>query len=118
MLHIACPSRPRLAPFDIDTSHGKLSAFLDLKTSKDNHRMRALVKGADVFSQSYRPGKLTSLGFSPLGLAEMRPGTYFGPSLRLSETPPRWERTAQPLGAHFPVWADRQAKALDASFNS
>jgi crotonobetainyl-CoA:carnitine CoA-transferase CaiB-like acyl-CoA transferase len=44
--------------------------------------------------------------------------TYFGPSLRLSETPPRWERTAQPLGAHFPVWADQQAKALEASFNS
>ena len=240
VLHIACPSRPRLAPFDIDTSHGKLSAFLDLKTPKDNHRLRTLVKDADIFSQSYRPGKFTSLGFSPLGLAEMRPGiivvstscyghagpwhfcpgfeqlaqscsgmaiaqgsidspqlaptfpndyltgflgalgtlaallrrsreggsyhvrvslarsatwlqslgkvardtlppellppsytaallrkevgplgelTYFAPTLQLSETAPRWERTAQPLGAHFPAWADQQAKALEASLN-
>jgi len=65
VLHITCPSRPRLPPFDTDTSHGKLSAFLDLKIAKDNHRMRDPVKDADVFSQSYRPGKLTSLGFSP-----------------------------------------------------
>ena len=238
VLHITCPSRPRLAPFDIDTSHGKLSAFLDLKVPADNHRLRSLVKDADIFSQSYRPGKFTGLGFSPHGLAETRPGiivvstscyghagpwhfrpgfeqlaqscsgmaiaqgsidspqlaptfpndyltgflgalgtlaallkraedggsyhvrvslarsatwlqslgkvdrdalppeplspaylssllrkevgplgalTYFSPTLQLSETPPRWERTAQPLGAHFPVWADQQAKALDAA---
>jgi hypothetical protein len=37
--------------------------------------------------------------------------------LQLSETPPRWERTAQPLGAQFPVWADQQAKALQDSLD-
>ena len=74
VLHIFCPTRARLAPFDIDTGHGKLQALLDLKKPADNHVARELLKQADVFSQSYRPGKLTSLGFSPHGLAEARPG--------------------------------------------
>ena len=32
------------------------------------------MRGADVFSQSYRPGAHTSRGFSPEALAEMCPG--------------------------------------------
>lgn len=74
VLHIFCPTRARLAPFDIDTGHGKLQALLDLKKPADNHVARKLLEQADVFSQSYRPGKLTGLGFSPHGLAEARPG--------------------------------------------
>jgi len=32
---------------------------------------------------------------------------HLGPVLSLSETPPRWARTAVPLGHHDPVWPER-----------
>ena len=74
VLHIFSPTRARLPPFDIDTGHGKMNAMLDLKNPGDNQKARELIRSADVFSQSYRPGKMTSLGFSPHGLAELKPG--------------------------------------------
>lgn len=74
VLHITCPRRPRLLPFDTDTGHGKLSAFLDLVQPRDRDTLKTLVKSADVFSDSYRPGKIAGFGFSPAALAEMRPG--------------------------------------------
>ncbi|MBV9118525.1 MAG: CoA transferase [Acetobacteraceae bacterium] len=74
VLHVYGPARPQLPPFDIDTGHGKLSAFLDLKQERDWERLRALVKDADVFSESYRPGAVAGLGFEPEKLAEMKPG--------------------------------------------
>ncbi len=74
VMHVTCPFQPNLPPFVMDTGHGKLSALLDLKQDMDKVKLRELLKTADVFSQSYRPGKLTSLGFSPEGLAQMRPG--------------------------------------------
>ncbi len=74
VMHVTCPFQPNLPPFVMDTGHGKLSALLDLKQNADKVRLRELLKTTDVFSQSYRPGKLTSLGFSPEGIAAMRPG--------------------------------------------
>lgn len=74
VLHITCPRRPRLLPFDVDTGHGKLSAFLDLAQAQDHDTLKSLVKSADVFSDSYRPGKIAGFGFSPEALARMRPG--------------------------------------------
>lgn len=78
VLHIYCPSRPQLPPFDMDTGHGKLTAFLDLAgpatAARDRARLAGLVQKADVFSQSYRPGALARLGFSPQALAALRPG--------------------------------------------
>ncbi len=77
VLHIYGPSRPQLPPFDIDTGHGKRTAFLDLAgptATRDRATLSGLVQQADVFSQSYRPQALTRLGFSPEGLARLRPG--------------------------------------------
>jgi len=74
VLHIFCPTRPRLPPFDIDTGHGKLNAMLDLKRPTDKLVAEKLIAGTDIFSQSYRPGKFTGLGFSPHKLANLRPG--------------------------------------------
>ena len=48
--------------------------ILDLRNQQDVETLRTLVRGADVFSQSYRPGAHTSRGFSPEALAEMCPG--------------------------------------------
>ena len=60
-----------------DTGHGKLSAYLDLRESKDVEILRGLVSEADVFSQGYRPGTLAQRGLSPEDLAKLRPGIVY-----------------------------------------
>ncbi|HJS86039.1 MAG TPA: CoA transferase [Acetobacteraceae bacterium] len=75
VLHIYGPKRPQLPPFDIDGGHGKLSAFLDLKEDAEaKETLWELVKTADVFSESYRPGAISDLGFRPAELARAKPG--------------------------------------------
>lgn len=87
VLHLYCPSRPQLPPFDMDTGHGKLSAYLDIAgvegplvideasvRDRDRERLRALLSSADVFAQSYRPGSLAAKGFSAEDIAALRPG--------------------------------------------
>ncbi len=59
---------------DLDTGLGKLSTQIDLRSNEGTETLRALVREADVFSQSYRPGALAARGFSPDALAELRPG--------------------------------------------
>jgi crotonobetainyl-CoA:carnitine CoA-transferase CaiB-like acyl-CoA transferase len=68
---------PRLGdalPFVIDTGLGKLSSLVDLRTAEGMQQILALVRGADVFVQAYRPGALAALGLSPARLAALRPG--------------------------------------------
>jgi crotonobetainyl-CoA:carnitine CoA-transferase CaiB-like acyl-CoA transferase len=59
---------------DVETSRGKRTTQLDLNEPTDAERLRTLLRDADVFLQSYRPGGLTSRGFSPDDCAAMRPG--------------------------------------------
>ena len=74
VLKITGAHLPSLGRQEYDTGHGKLSAHLDLREAKDTEILRGLVRGADVFSQGYRPGTLGNRGFSPEALAQMRPG--------------------------------------------
>ena len=57
-----------------DTSRGKLSTHIDLKTEAGRESLRALVRECDIFLQGYRPGGLAALGFGPDELARLRPG--------------------------------------------
>lgn len=57
-----------------ETSRGKRSVLLDLKTSDGPDLLRNLVADAHVFIQGYRPGGLAALAFGADDLAEMRPG--------------------------------------------
>jgi crotonobetainyl-CoA:carnitine CoA-transferase CaiB-like acyl-CoA transferase len=57
-----------------DTSRGKLSVHVDLRTGAGRDTLRSLVREADVFLQGYRPGALAALGFGPDELARLRPG--------------------------------------------
>ncbi|NYT63745.1 CoA transferase [Alcaligenaceae bacterium] len=57
-----------------DTSQGKRSCFLDLKSAEGASRFAELVREADVIVSSYRPGALDSLGFGMEELARLRPG--------------------------------------------
>ena len=74
VLKITGKHLPSLGHQEHDTGHGKLSAHLDLRESKDVETLRGLVREADVFSQGYRPGALGNRGFSPEALAQLRPG--------------------------------------------
>jgi hypothetical protein len=57
-----------------DTSRGKLSVHIDLRTDAGSATLSALVRECDVFLQGYRPGALEALGFGPQALAALRPG--------------------------------------------
>jgi crotonobetainyl-CoA:carnitine CoA-transferase CaiB-like acyl-CoA transferase len=62
---------------ELDTGLGKLSAHLDLRSPEGTGRLRELLRGADVLSQSYRPGALAARGFSPGDAAALRPGLVY-----------------------------------------
>ncbi|MFT3820508.1 MAG: CoA transferase [Rubrivivax sp.] len=57
-----------------DTSRGKLSAHVDLKTAAGREQMRSLLRDADVFLHAYRPGALAALGFGSAELQRLNPG--------------------------------------------
>jgi crotonobetainyl-CoA:carnitine CoA-transferase CaiB-like acyl-CoA transferase len=57
-----------------DTSRGKLSAHVDLKTMAGREQLRALLRDADVFLHAYRPGALAALGFDRFELQRLNPG--------------------------------------------
>lgn len=57
-----------------DLSRGKRSALVDLREPAGVECLRALVRGADVVLQGYRPGALAARGFAPADLARLRPG--------------------------------------------
>lgn len=77
VMHVTFPGHPGLPPFDVDTTHGKRAALCDLRQPKDAAHMRELVRHADVFAESYRPGGIAKLGFGPEQVAALRPGIVY-----------------------------------------
>ena len=67
---------PHLPNIDciMDTSRGKLSAQLDLRSAEGQSAMDALVEGSHVLVQGYRPGGLNQMGYGAAQLARKRPG--------------------------------------------
>jgi crotonobetainyl-CoA:carnitine CoA-transferase CaiB-like acyl-CoA transferase len=77
VLKITAAHLPNIGYQEYDTGHGKLSAHLDLRQSKDLETLRGLVREGDVFSQGYRPGTLGDRGLSPEALVKLRPGIVY-----------------------------------------
>jgi crotonobetainyl-CoA:carnitine CoA-transferase CaiB-like acyl-CoA transferase len=77
VLKIAGPHLPDSGAAEFDTGIGKLQAFLDLRGPAGVQTLKDLLKGADVFSQSFRPGTLAARGFSPEEAARLRPGIIY-----------------------------------------
>lgn len=75
-----------------DTSRGKLSAHVDLRTPDGRAALERLTGDAHVFVQGYRPGGLNVLGFSPQAIAERRPGIVCVSLSAYGETGPWRER--------------------------
>jgi crotonobetainyl-CoA:carnitine CoA-transferase CaiB-like acyl-CoA transferase len=74
VLKITAAHLPDSGAIELDTGLGKLAAHLDLRTAQGVETLRGLLRSADVFSQSYRPGTLAARGFSPEEVAKLRPG--------------------------------------------
>ena len=74
---ISGPHLPFHAGSSLDTGHGKMNAFVDLRDDSGAEQLRQLVKQADIFTEAYRPGSLAARGFSPEALAELRPGIIY-----------------------------------------
>ena len=72
VLKISAAHLPDSGLVDLDTGLGKRSARIDLRNEASV--LKHLVREADVFVQSYRPGALAARGFSPADLARLRPG--------------------------------------------
>jgi crotonobetainyl-CoA:carnitine CoA-transferase CaiB-like acyl-CoA transferase len=100
VLMVAAEHVPQIREHVMDTSHGKRSCFIDLKTPDGIARIKELARSADVFSQGYRPGIMAKLGLSPEDLAAVRPGivclsiSCFGADGPLSHRA-GWEQVAQ-----------------------
>lgn len=77
VMKISAEHLPNLGYQELDTGHGKLSAYLDLREQQNVDILRGLVRGADVFSQGYRPDTLAARGLSPENLAAIRPGLVY-----------------------------------------
>ncbi len=63
VMKITAAHLPNLGYQEWDTGHGKLSAQLDLRDSRDLDTLKGLVRQSDVFSQGYRPGTLDDRGY-------------------------------------------------------
>ncbi|MCB1511121.1 MAG: CoA transferase [Hyphomicrobiaceae bacterium] len=120
VLMVTAEGLPQIREHVMDTSHGKRSTFLDLKSAEGAARMRELVRGADVFSQGYRPGILAKLGFAPEQLAELRPGivclsiSCYGADGPLSHRA-GWEQVAQTVTGICNEGSPERPKLLPAA---
>ena len=76
-LRIHPPHLPELPVLAMDGGRGKRCAHVDLRDAGDRRAFDALIEGADVFVQGFRPGGLASLGYAPDAVAERRPGIVY-----------------------------------------
>jgi crotonobetainyl-CoA:carnitine CoA-transferase CaiB-like acyl-CoA transferase len=77
VLHVSAPHQQDSIPTVIDTGFGKRNTYIDLNRAEDQAIMDRLVREADVFLHSWRPGTLDRRGLSPSALAQKRPGIIY-----------------------------------------
>ncbi len=87
VLLVNSPTLPNIDAI-ADTSRGKLSAHADLRTARGREGLAAVLRDADLFVQSYRPGALAGLGFGTEEVARMRPGIVMVSLSAYGETGP------------------------------
>ncbi|TKY85084.1 hypothetical protein EX895_006164 [Sporisorium graminicola] len=87
---------PNLPLRELDTARGKRTAFVELPPGGSGltEQMDALLRGADVVSQAYRPQGLAERGLSAEEVQKIRPGIVYAELCAFGFTGP---------------WADRRA---------
>jgi len=73
VLWVTSPTLPDLPDLDIDVSRGKRTVQLDIKTPDGKAELLNLLRTADIFIQSYRPGSLAAQGLSAEELCSANP---------------------------------------------
>lgn len=73
VLWVTSPTLPNQPELDIDTARGKRTIQLDIKKPQDRAQLLELIRTADVFLSSYRPGSLAVQGFSSEELFKRNP---------------------------------------------
>ena len=74
VLRVTAERVPPAGDFDRIYAADKRQTHLDLAIPAGAEALRRLARQADIFVDSYRPGALTGLGFSPAALAHLTPG--------------------------------------------
>ncbi|KAF9892975.1 hypothetical protein FE257_000567 [Aspergillus nanangensis] len=69
VLWVTSPNLPDLPELDRDVARGKRTVQIELGDAGGEAEMLALLEGAHVFVQGYRPGSLAGRGFAPETLA-------------------------------------------------
>ncbi|BEI86880.1 hypothetical protein CcaverHIS002_0702260 [Cutaneotrichosporon cavernicola] len=77
VLWVTSPNLPSLPGLDGDMTRGKRSISLDLDDAADAAKLCELVKTANVFLQSYRPGALSSRGWGREDVRRLNPGIIY-----------------------------------------
>ena len=77
VLRIHPPHLSEVPVLAMDGGRGKRCAHVDLRDRAGRRAFDALVEGADVFVQGFRPGGLAALGYAPEAVAERRPGIVY-----------------------------------------
>jgi len=118
---VTSPHLPALPLLDVETSRGKRTTQLDLNTPTDAETLRTLLRDADVFLQSYRPGGLAERGFGPEDCAALRPGIVHASITAFSPGGP-WEHVksfdslVQTLGGFNVQEAEAYAEYIRETF--
>lgn len=88
VLRIHPPHLPEMPVLAMDGGRGKRCAYVNLHDAGHRGAFDALIDGADVFVQGFRPGGLASLGYGPDAVAERRPGIVYVTLSAWGETGP------------------------------
>ncbi|KAL5403167.1 hypothetical protein PMIN04_012882 [Paraphaeosphaeria minitans] len=73
VIWVTSPTLPNQPELDIDMARGKRTVQLDIKKPQDKMQLLELIRTADVFISSYRPGSLAAQGFSSDELVKINP---------------------------------------------
>lgn len=71
VMRCTSPNLPDLNVCHADLNWGKWNCSIDLHSTADREKLRALIVEADVVVQGYRPGALDKYGFSQEAIVEM-----------------------------------------------
>lgn len=77
VLRVSAEHLPEIDALLPDTSIGKRSTFVDLRTNDGAEVFHELLRRADIVVQSYRPGALDALGFGADAVAALSPGIVY-----------------------------------------
>ena len=99
-----------------ETSRGKLSCHIDLRTDAGQATLKRLAKDCQVLVQGYRPGAIAALNFDAAALAQIHPGiVYVSLSAYGEQGPWRERRGFDSLLQTAMGFNDAEAQALGSA---